>query len=240
MKSPCWLRRSKNLPLPTNARHISEVLISLSAQAGAGCVPALLTLLQNADLDNRKAALHALVAAGGSDAMAAVANSTGGADASLKDEAVRALCSWPDVWPEDASVAAPLLNVAKTDPDSSHQILASRAYLQFLLGDEKLGADDKLAKLQDIMPLLQRREEKITAIAVLQGIPASAALDRLTAFASDQPLADDACSAIVQAASQNKSSIPVSDRQKALQFVAQQSANSETKHKAEEALKALQ
>ena len=61
-----------------------------------------------------------------------------------------------------------------------------RGYLQFLLGDEKLDEDDKLAKLQEIMPLLQRREEKITAIAVLQGIPASAALDRLAAFASDQ------------------------------------------------------
>jgi HEAT repeat protein len=203
--------------------HIESVLVALSA-----------------GIENRKAALPALVAAGGSDALAAVAAGTGDKDPSFQAEAVRALCSWPDAWPEDAAVAEPLLQTAKTDSNASHQILALRGYLQFLLGDEKLDKDDKLAKLKEIMPLLQRPEEKITAIAVLQGIPAPAALDLLAAFAAEPAVADDACSALVQSAAQNKPSLSINQRQKALQLALQQSTREDTKQKAEKALKSLQ
>jgi hypothetical protein len=198
------------------------------------------SLIQSAEPEDRKAALQALVAAGGSDALAAVAAGTADTDESFQDEAVRALCTWPNAWPEDAAVAEPLLHTAKTDGNSSHQILALRGYLQFLLGDEKLNKDDKLAKLREIMPLLQRPEEKITAIAVLQGIPAPAALDLLAAFASEPAVANDACVALVQAATQNRPSISMDQRQKALQLAIQESTREETKQKAEEALKNLQ
>jgi HEAT repeat protein len=219
---------------------IDSVLVALSGRIGSKCVPPLLTLVQSAGLENRKIALHALVAAGGSEALAAVAAGTGDKDQSFQDEAVRALCSWPDAWPEDSAVAGPLLQTAKTDSNSSHQILALRGYLQFLLGDEKLDKDDKLAKLKEIMPLLQRPEEKITAIAVLQGIPAPAALDLLAAFAAEPAVADDACSALVQSAAQNKPSLSINQRQKALQLALQQSTREDTKQKAEKALKSLQ
>jgi len=200
----------------------------------------VLQLLHRGSGDNQKASLHVLVAAGGSDALEAIAVAAGASDSYLQDEAVRALSSWPEVWPEDASVAEPLLHIAKTDANSSHQVLALRAYLQFLLGDEKLTADAKLAKLEEAIPLLQRPEEKITAIAVLQSIPSSAALDRLAAYASDPAVADDASAAIVQAAAQNKSSLSTTQRQKALQVALQSSTKPETKQKAEEALKSIQ
>ena len=226
--------------IPAERAHIENVLVTLSGRIGTECVPSLLTLIQSAEQENRKAALHALVAAGGSDALAAVAAGTGDKDQSFQDEAVRALCTWPNSWPEDTAVTEPLLHTAKTDGNSSHEILALRGYLQFLLGDEKLDKDDKLAKLQEIMPLLQRPEEKITAIAVLQGIPGPAALELLGAFASEPAVADDACAALVQAATQNKPTISIDQRQKALQLAIQDSTNEETKQKAQEALKKLQ
>jgi HEAT repeat protein len=226
--------------IPAERAHIESVLDTLSGRIGAACVPSLLSLLQSAGQEDRKAALQALVAAGGSDALTAVAAGTGDSDSSFQDEAVRALCSWPNVWPEDAAVAEPLLRTAKTDANASHQILAMRGYLQFLLGDEKLNSDDKLAKLQEILPLLQRPEEKITAIAVLQAIPVSAALDLLATFASDPAVANDACAALVQAATQNKSSLSTDQRHKALQLAIQDSSSQETRQKAEEALKGLQ
>jgi len=114
-----------------------------------------------------------------------------------------------------------------------------RGYLQFLLGDEKLKKDDKLAKLQEILPLLQRPEEKITAIAVLQGIPAPAALDLLAGFASEPAVADDACAALVQASTQSRTSFSIDQRQRALQLALQKSTKEKTKQKAEEALKKL-
>jgi HEAT repeat protein len=226
--------------IPAERAHIGNVLVTLGGRVGTNGVPALLPLMQSAEPETRKAALHALVAAGGSDALAAVAAGTGDKDQSFQDEAVRALCSWPDAWPEDAAVAEPLLRTAKTDGNSSHQILALRGYLQFLLGDEKLNKDDKLAKLQEIKPLLQRPEEKITAIAVLQGIPDPAALELLSAFASEPAVADDACAALVQAAAQDRPSITKDQRQKALQLAIRDATKEETKQKATEALKKLQ
>jgi HEAT repeat protein len=226
--------------IPAERAHIETVLVTLSGRIGTPCVPSLLSLIQSAEPENRKAALPALAAAGGSDALAAVAAATGDKDQSCQDKAVRTLSTWPNAWPEDAAVAEPLLHTAKTDSNPSHQILALRGYLQFLLGDEKLNKDDKLAKLQEIMPLVQRPEEKITAIAVLQGIPAPAALDLLAAFASEPAVADDACAALVRAAAQNRPSISIDQRKKALQLAIQESTQEKTKQKAEEALKKMQ
>jgi hypothetical protein len=220
--------------------HIEKVLVTLSGRLGTSCVPSLLPLIQSAEPENRVAGLHALVAAGGSDALAAVVAAIGDKDQSCQDEAVRTLSTWPNAWPEDEAVAEPLLHVAKTETNSSHGILALRGYLQFLLGDEKLKQDDKLAKVQEIIPLLQRPEEKITAMAVLQGIHNPAALELLASFTSEPAVADAACVALVQAATQNKPSFSLDQRQKVLQLAFQKSTNEDTKHKAEEALKNLQ
>jgi hypothetical protein len=74
----------------------------------------------------------------------------------------------------------------------------------------------------------------------LQAIPSPAALELLEAFASEPAVADDACAALVQAATQNAPSISPDLRQKALQLAIQKSSNEATKHKAGEALKHLQ
>jgi hypothetical protein len=86
---------------------------------------------------------------------------------------------------------------------------------------------------------LQRPQEKITAMAVLQGISGPAALDLLAAYASEPPVADAACVALVQAVTQNKPSFSIDQRQKALQLAIQKSNDEETRHKAEAALKNL-
>jgi HEAT repeat protein len=226
--------------VPDERAHIEKVLVGLSGRIGAPGVPSLVSLMQSSNPQDRKAALHALVAAGGGDALAAVAAAVEDKDQTIQDEAVRTLCSWPNAWPEDAAVAAPLLRTAKNDRNSSHEILAQGGYLQLLLGDEKLSKDDKLAKLQDILPLLHRSEEKITAIAVLQGISAPQALDLLSNFASEPAVANDACMALVQAATPKRESLSLEQRQKALHLAIQKSTKAETKQKAEEALKNLQ
>jgi HEAT repeat protein len=219
--------------------HIESVLVTLSARSGAKCVPALRTLMQSGEAEKRKAALPALAAAGGSDALAGVAAATEDKDPSVQEEAVRTLSTWPNAWPEDEAVTGPLLHTAKTDSNSAHDILALRGYLQFLLGDEKLNDADKLAKMQEVMPLLQRPQEKITGIAVLQGIPEPQALELLAALAAEPAVADDACAALVQAASQERPSISADQRKQALELALAKSTKEETKQKAEQALKIL-
>ena len=127
---------------------------------GNGCAPSLLPLAHHPDPAVRKVALHALASAGGSEALMAVKQSVEDRDESVQDEAVRTLSTWPNTWPEDETIAQPLLNLAKASTKPNYKVLAIRGYLQFLQGDKKLSPGDKLAKVEQALPLMDRPEEK--------------------------------------------------------------------------------
>ena len=175
---------------------------------------------------------------GGSDGRVAL-RATEDKDEAVQNEAVRTLSSWPNTWPEDAGVTEPLLKVARSDTNSSHQVLALRGYLEFLRGDKKLKSEEKAAKLQEVLPLLQRPEEKRSAIGVIRELPATAGLPLLVKLAEETAVADDACTAIVDTASKDRPGVSRETRQNALQTVLDKSSSEATKKKAEDALKKL-
>jgi HEAT repeat protein len=218
---------------------IETALTTLSGRVGAECTSLLLPLAQNSDPALRTVGLHVLASAGGSDALAAVAAATEDKDETVQNEAVRTLSSWPNTWPEDAGVTEPLLKVARSDTNSSHQVLALRGYLEFLRGDKKLKSEEKAAKLQEVLPLLQRPEEKRSAIGVIRELPATAGLPLLLKLAEESAVADDACTAIVDTASKDRPGVSRETRQNALQTVLDKSSSEATKKKAEDALKKL-
>jgi HEAT repeat protein len=219
---------------------IEAALLSVSSRTGSGCSHSLQGLAKSADTSLRIVALHALASAGGAEALATVAGATSDKDETVQDEAVRTLANWPNTWPEDEAVTQPLLTVAKSGTKPSHQVLASRGYLQFLEGDKKLSTDVKLAKVKEILPLIKRTEEKQLAIAVVHGAPSGEGLVMLVAFAGEPSLADDACAAIVDVAAKDVKGVSKDERQKALQTVLDKSSNDTTKRKAETALKKIQ
>ena len=218
---------------------IETALVTLGGRVGGGCAQALLPLTQSADPALRTAGLHALAAAGGPAALTAVATATEDKDEAVQNEAVRTLSSWPNTWPEDSSVTEPLLKVVRSDTNTSHQVLAQRGYLQFLRGDKKLTADERAAKLQEILPLLKRPEEKRSVISVLHEMPGSAALPLLVKLADEPAVANDACAAIVEMAGKTRPGLSREARQSALQVVLEKASSDATKQKAEEALKKL-
>ena len=183
--------------------------------------------------------LVATAAAGGPDALGAVKTALEDKDEAVQDEAVRTISTWPNTWPEDATVTEPLLALAKSGKKTSHQVLALRGYLQFVQGDKKLKAAEQMDKIHAVVPLLQRPEEKRLAISVVQAIPAGDALELLTTFAADPAVAEEASSAIVDAAKKNTTGISSEAREKALQFVIEKSGDDATKKRAEAALKKL-
>ena len=119
------------------------------------------------------------------------------------------------------------------------QVLALRGYLQFLHGDKKIAADDKVTQLKEVLPLVQRPEEKRSAIGMLRDIPTSASLEVLIAFAADSALADAACSAIANLTKKDQSGIAKEVRQKGLQTIVEKSGDDALKSKAAELLKSL-
>jgi HEAT repeat protein len=218
---------------------IGTALTTLSGRLGSACAQALMPLVRDNDPALRTAGLQALASAGGPDALAAVFAATEDKDETVQTEAVRTLSSWPNTWPEDATVTEPLLKVARSDTNASHQVLALRGYLEFLRGDKKLKGDEKASKLQDVMPLLQRPEEKRSAIGVIRELPAKTGLPLLLKLAEESAVADDAFTAIVDTAGKDRPGVSREARQNALQTVLDKSSNDATRKKAEDALKKL-
>lgn len=215
---------------------IEAALLAISSRIGNGCAPALLPLAQNQDSSVRKMGLHALASAGGPDALNAVKQAVEDKDEAVQDEAVRTLSTWPNTWPEDESIAPPLLDLAKSARKPGYQVLAMRGYLQFLQGDKKLSGIEKLNKVREVLPLMNRAEEKRSAIAVVQSVPAEASLELLAKFAAEPDLTEDACSALVDLASRRLPGVSPESRRQALQTSIDKTQNETTKKRAAEAL----
>ena len=218
---------------------IETALLAISGRVGNGCTQYLLPLVHNQDSSVRKVGLHALASAGGSDALTAIKMAVEDRDEGVQDEAVRTLSTWPNTWPEDESIAQPLLNLAKDSKKANYQVLAMRGYLQFLQGDKKLKNDEKLTRVREAMPLINRPEEKRAAIAVLQSVPNAGALEMLVNFASEPAVSEDACAAIVDLTGKQIPGVSRETRQQALQTAAEKSTNEETKNRAHQALARL-
>ncbi|MDP6546637.1 MAG: HEAT repeat domain-containing protein [Phycisphaerae bacterium] len=220
---------------------IAKALQTISARAGSACADDLMPLAKNSDKDIRVIALRVLACAGGGDALTAVKSALSDKDEGVQDEAARTLSTWPDNWPEDAAVTAPLLALAKTGKKLSHRILAFRGYLQYVQGAKKLNDDQKLVKLEEILPLTKRREEKLLVLSALGQIRTGGALKMLATMAGDPVIAEAACSTIVNLLRSRKGVKNASKQQRraVLETAVAKSKSARTKKTAQQLLKAI-
>lgn len=209
---------------------IEKALMELCGRKGKECVPHLRPLTRSSDSDLRIIALQTLAAIGGPDALAMVKAALNDEDETVQEESIQTLSTWPNNWPEDTGVAEPLLVLAKSGKKKSHQVLGLRGYLQYIQADKQLSNDDKIAKMNALLPLMSGPEEKRLAISTLGTVPNAAALAMLGDFTMDAALAEDAYSAMVNLAGQNNVSKEL--RQQALQTVIEKSNNAATKRRA--------
>jgi HEAT repeat protein len=219
---------------------IEMALLAISGRTGAKSVPALLPLARSDDSALRIIALHVLASDGGPEALAAVQAAVQDKDEAVQDEAVRTLSTWPNNWPEDNAIAEPLLTLAKSAAKNTHQVLGLRGYLQYLQANKQLKADDKLAKLNDVQPLIKRPEEKRLFIAAIGTAPNSKALEMLVTYVGEADFTEDACSAIVKLAEVAASDVPQEQRQKALLLALEKSDSDATRKQARKLAKPAQ
>jgi hypothetical protein len=116
-------------------------------------------------------------------------------------------------------------------------VLALRGYLQFVQGAKTLKDEEKMERINQAMPYLQRPEEKRLAISALHSIATGEALELLMKMTKDPSIAEDACSAILEATKKKNTHLSSETRQKALQSVIDNSSEAATRRKAEEAIK---
>jgi HEAT repeat protein len=216
---------------------IERAVMSIAGRWRKESVPHLVPLAKTGDNATRIAALRALGGCGGPDALAAVEAATKDNQEPVRDEAVRVLSTWPNRWPEDAAVTEPLLALAKSAEKPAHKVLGLRGYLQYVQGTKKMPADQRLAKVNEVIPLTTRPEEKRLAISALTAINTAGALQPLTAFASDPAVSDEASTAIIALAKNDR--IPKDARRQALNAVVENSKTESMKRRAQDALKAI-
>ena len=225
---------------PKDRAELEAALVAIAGRSGARCVPPLLPLAKNGDTALRIIALHVLASAGGPEALSTVKAAIDDADEAVRDEAVRTLSTWPNNWPEESGVVEPLLTLAKNSRKISYQVLGLRGYLQYVQSNPQIKDDDKVQKVNEVLPLIKRPEEQRLAIGVVGAIPTAAALKLLESFVADPAVADDACAAIIKFASEKAEGIPKEQRRQARQAVVEKSKDAPTQDKAKKALKGIE
>ena len=217
---------------------IEKALVAVCARVGATSLAQLAPLAKSGESAQRIIAVHALAVAGGPEALAAVKAALGDKEDAVQDEAARALSTWPNKWPDDATVVEPLLALAKGGKKPAHKVLALRGYFQYIQGAKTLADAERLAKVTEVMPLVKGPEEKRLAISVLGNIPSVGALETLTTFADDPAVAEEACAAIVSLAGKPElKGVSKDQLRKALEAAAEKSKAARTKKRAEDLLK---
>lgn len=219
---------------------IEGALMAICGRNGAKCLPPVLPLAKNEDSELRVLGLRVLATIGGPEALGAVTAAVQDADETVQDEAVGIMATWPNNWPEDATVSEPLLNLVKTGRKPAHKIQGARGYLLQIQENKKLSTGDKLAAMDRLLPLLKLPQEKRLAIATLSSIPTQKTLELLGSFAEDAALTEEACLALVNVATaKTLEGATKESRQKALQTVMEKSKNDSTREKAGVALKKI-
>jgi HEAT repeat protein len=237
---PDMLKLVQSAQNPDDRAGAEKALTALAGRAGAACVSQIKPLMQSASGELRIVGLHAMVAAGGADALAAVKAGIDDKDEAVQDEAVRTLSTWPNKWPQDEAAADMLLALAKSAKKVPHQVLAMRGYLQYLQSAKKLSDAQRLAKASEALQLAARPEEKRLVIAVLSGVISNGSVEMLAKLASEPATAQEACLAIVNlAGDRGASKLDKAVLKKALETAVEKTKSDGVKKKARAALKGL-
>jgi HEAT repeat protein len=127
--------------------------------------------LANADKAVKSRLLAVLTRIGGDKAIQAVRNQLLSGDAEIKKSAIRALADWPEPAPlED------LMKIAKSQSDSTDQILALRGYIKLLGIPANRSAAETVQLLAEAMSVARREDEKKAVLSALSKYPCKEAL----------------------------------------------------------------
>jgi len=218
---------------------IEKALLAVTGRGGTKCIPHLRPLTESRDDQLQMIGLHALAIVGGPEALATVKSAMAGDAGDVQDEAIRILSTWPNNWPDDADAGQTLLSLAKSGEKMSHKVLGLRGYLTYVRGNTNLTGGQKVAKVKDLLPLIERPEEERLAIAALGEAPDPGALEMLMRFAQDPVVAEEAYSAIVNLTGSDRPGLSKQQRRDALQTALDKSKNNATRGRARRALRGI-
>jgi len=151
----------------------------------------LCSVLGKAPTPQKLALLRVLRVAQGPRALDAVRAATKDANAKVRSEAISVLCGWPT-----ADALPDVLELTRTATDRRVRILALRGTIR-LIPLQDVAVQKKLAALKEILPLIQRNEEKKLLLGVLATVPTAEALSMAMAHLDNPATKEEACFAAV-------------------------------------------
>ncbi len=217
---------------------LKTALLAICSRDGLACFSYVQPLTSSRDNALHVIGLNALSIMGGADALGAV-KSAMKQSGSVQEEAVRILSTWPNKWPEDSEAGQALLTLASSAKKMSHQVLGLRGYLLYVRGNQKLGAQQKVAMVKDVLTHAKRPEETRQAIAVLGEVPTAGALDLLTTLAKSSSVTEEAYSAMVVLTGRNIAGVSKERRRQVLKTVVEKSKNRGTRQRAQKTLRGI-
>ncbi len=138
--------------------------------------------------------ITSLNAVGGSKALAAVVEATKSSDETMKDQAIRTLCSWPDY---DATKQ--LMNIASNSETSlSYNVLSIRAILQLIQDSGSVPMEERADLCLATYDTSRRNEEKTQVISTMAILPISKITTKLVELAKGNEFKSEAGSALVR------------------------------------------
>lgn len=157
---------------------------------------ALIAGLNGGPLDAKTSILKVLGSIGGTQALNTVRSSLKDPDAQVQDAALRALSNAPDT-----EVMPDLLEIAKSDTNKVHQVLALRGYLR--LADtlaRRPNASPKLETYEPVIKLATEPQEKKTIISGLTRINTPESLALVASMLDDESVRNEAAQAAISIA----------------------------------------
>ena len=189
----------KQLRVEFTANGVTQVKTVREGQAVellAGATPEafideLRSALPGAPKQQKLALLRVLRVAQGPKALGAIRAATNDADSEISSEAVSILCGWPS-----ADALPDILKLTTTATDRKVKILALRGAIR-LIPLQDIPVQKKLAGFRDVLPLIQRDEEKKLLLGSLGTVPASEALSMAMSYLDNPTTRLEACFAAV-------------------------------------------
>jgi HEAT repeat protein len=188
----------------------------------------LCSAIPKANAQQKPALLRVLRTAQGPKALEAVRAATKNADSQVNGEAVSILCSWPS-----AEALGDILKLT-TSSDRKVKILAVRGAIR-LIPLQDADVAKKLGQFKELVPLIERTEEKRLLLGSLAAVADKDALAMVMEYLDNAATKNEACFAAVaigeKIAAKNKSEVA-----DAMQKILQATTNNDLKKRARQAL----
>jgi len=173
-------------------------------RTGVGAKPAVKALSGSTGA-KRVTLLGVLAGIGGIDALAVVAKDTGSSDKDVKEAAVRALASWPEM-----GAAESLLKLAGKSDNKTHRTLAIRGYIRLISLPSNRTAAQRVKLFAEAMKAAPGPAEKKLILGALAPVRTVEAMALAMKYVDDPALREEAAMAAVKIA------CPTGRRQKLL------------------------